>query len=75
MELGSIVQQLKSEQLKIAAELGRLDTAIAALRGLSSNGRAIDARPKRVMSASARRRIAAAQKARWAKWRKSQRAA
>jgi hypothetical protein len=42
--------------------------AIAALQGVRSNGRRITARLSgRTMSASARRRIAAAQKARWAK--------
>jgi hypothetical protein len=58
----AILTQLRSER-------ERLNQAIAALEGISSNGGS--SRPsKRVLSAKARRRIAAAQKKRWAKWKK-----
>ena len=47
---------------------------ITALQGTSNDGRGITARLSgRTLSASARQRIAAAQKARWAKWRAAQR--
>jgi len=56
-DLGAVLAQLKAERAK-------LDRAIAALSGArSSNGR----RPKRTLSLAGRRRIAAAQRARWAK--------
>ena len=49
-------------------ELRRVDTAILALRGLNGSSRIFRARvrPKRRMSAAARKRISLAQKARWA---------
>ena len=65
MDIESIVTQLKEE-------LGRIETAIAALVGLGSHPATRRGRPpktpkKRTMSASARAKISAAQKARWAK--------
>ena len=47
----------------------------AALRGVSQNGRSAVTRPKRVLSVAARRRIAAAQRARWAKYKQQKKAA
>jgi len=68
VDLGAVLEQLKEER-------SQLDRAITALSGVvgisagtpSSNGR----RLKRTLSLSARRRIAAAQRARWAKVRAS----
>ena len=65
MDIESIVTQLREE-------LGRIENAIAALVGLSSQpaprrGRPPKTQKKRTMSASARAKISAAQKARWAK--------
>ena len=65
MDIESIVAQLKEE-------LGRIEGAIAALVGLGSHpaprrGRPPKTQTKRTMSASARAKISAAQKARWAK--------
>ena len=65
MDIESIVAQLKEE-------LGRIEGAIAALVGLGSRpgsrlGRPPKTQTKRTMSASARAKISAAQKARWAK--------
>ena len=60
-DLGAVVAQLKAERAK-------LDKAIAALSdvdGNSSGGRG----GKRTLSAAARARIAAAQRARWAKFK------
>lgn len=64
MTLDSIKQELRQER-------DRLNAAIRALEGLagvstqSTNGR----RKRRTLSAAARRRIGAAQRARWAKWK------
>ena len=59
-----IISQLKEERAKIAGQLNALDAAIAALSGLDRRG---GSRGPRRMSASARAKISAAQKARWAK--------
>ncbi len=61
----AIVSALKEER-------DRLDRAIEALRGVTSNGRkrSITDRKRRGISAAGKARIAAAQRARWAKQRK-----
>jgi hypothetical protein len=51
----------------VQEQLERLDQAISLLRNLSNGSRPARG-GRRNMSASARKRIAAAQKARWAKW-------
>ncbi len=58
-------------------ERERITQVIAALEAISHNGgsRKRAGVEKRVLSPAARKRIAAAQKARWAKWRKKQKAA
>ena len=66
-----VLHELEQQQKKVQAELQQISHAIDALRGISSNGRRGSGR--RTLSAAARRRIAQAQKARWAKW-KAQRA-
>src|SRR3954467_4356426 len=50
---------------ELQQERSRIDQAIQALTSL--NGSTVKVAPARTMSASARRRIAAAQRARWAK--------
>ena len=60
-DLGAVVAQLKAERAK-------LDRAIEALSGLT--GKAGGGGGKRKLSAEARARIAAAQRARWAKFKK-----
>src|SRR5207244_10292526 len=62
-----IIAQLKAERDKAAQQVNALDTAIKALSGLNSAGGS--ARGRRTMSAAARARIAAAQRARWARTR------
>src|SRR2546429_1935759 len=59
-----IIAQLKAERDKAAQQVNALDTAIRALSGLNSTGAT---RGRWTMSAAARARIAAAQRARWAK--------
>src|SRR5881396_2763906 len=61
-----IIAQLKAERDKAAQQVNALDTAIKALRGLNSTGAT---RGRRTMSAAARARISASQKARWARTR------
>ena len=56
-----VLNQLRQERDRLTAQLERLNTAIAALNGTGN------ARSSRTMSAAARARIAAAQRARWAK--------
>ena len=83
--LSGVVEQLRAARAEAAKEVERLDVAIAALGnvgGSSRRGRARltgastaePARLRRTMSASARRKIAAAQRARWAKVRQQARA-
>src|SRR5256712_6814203 len=61
-----IVAQLKTERDKAARQVNALDTAIRALSGMNSTGAT---RGRRTMSAAARARISASQKARWARTR------
>jgi hypothetical protein len=62
-----ILAQLKAARDKAAFELGRLEAAISALSWSGSNS-INSTGTRRTMSASARRRISLAQKARWAKY-------
>ena len=73
--LDKVVRSLVSEQRSLQSKLHQVDAAIAALRGMSQNGRTAGARPKRVLSVAARRRIAAAQRARWARYKQQKKAA
>ena len=61
-----IIALLKAERAKVARQLNGLDTAIRALRGLNSTR--VSHGPRK-MSAAARARISASQKARWARAR------
>ena len=63
---------------QLRQERDTLNQAIAALEGISTHGRATirsTRRARRALSLAGRRRIAAAQKARWAKWRKQKKGA
>lgn len=59
--LGSVLNQLERERKRLAVQLESLTNAISALRGDS------DTHAGRTISAAGRARIAAAQRARWAK--------
>ena|SRR6266852_2798013 len=68
---GETLRTLKGERAHVRTKLATLDKAIAGLRELAgtnwtSNGR----RKKRTLSAAARRKIATAQKLRWAEVRR-----
>jgi hypothetical protein len=75
-----VVKDLQLQRNRLENELQRVDAALSALTNLNGAGRGRGRgrrraaarrtlRPQRHMSASARRRIAAAQRARWAKLR------
>lgn len=72
-DLSVIVGDLQTQRKSVQRELERLDAAIAALGG-GKNGAGLR-RPRRRLSVAARKRIAAAQRARWAKYKKEQKAA
>ena len=63
--LESVVSELKKERANLMNELRHVDAAISVLGKL--NGGNTEVQPRRTISASGRRRIAAAQRARWAK--------
>ncbi len=75
--LVKVLAALTKEQRRLQGELHNVDAAIAALRGMNGGGRNISSvsRPRRRLSVAARKRIAAAQKARWAKFRAQKKAA
>jgi hypothetical protein len=68
--LAAVLKELKQER-------SRLDQAIEVIGKLvgrdDTAGRTVGARPRRILSLAARRKIAAAQRARWAKVRQIQR--
>ena len=71
--LTAILRDLRAERETLHTQLRRLDSAVAALQGLvhpnSSRQSRRVATTRRPFSLAARRRMAAAQKARWAKWK------
>jgi hypothetical protein len=77
LNLSKVVGQLKKEREQTQAKLNQLDTALKVLgdigtTGPRGNGRRMRSESRTPMSAGAKRRIAAAQRARWAKWRAAQ---
>jgi hypothetical protein len=78
-DLVNVLNQLREERKQAQLHIQKLNAAITALEGVvgrsdstsSRNG----AQPKRLVSAAARRRMALAQKARWAKARGKSRSA
>jgi hypothetical protein len=63
--LVSVVSQLREERTNLVNSLRHVDAALSVLGKL--NGSINYSAPRRAISASGRRRIAAAQRARWAK--------
>ena len=77
MNLAKAVLQLKKEREQTQAKLDQLNTALKILGeigtvGSRAPGRGTTSGKRRPMSAAAKKRIAAAQRARWAKWRAAQ---
>ncbi|MDQ1386674.1 MAG: hypothetical protein QOF56_128 [Acidobacteriaceae bacterium] len=71
--MSGVVRQLSKERARLADELHRVTAALTAFGKVYMNGRklkgAAATRKKRMISAAGRKRIAAAQRARWAKIR------
>ena len=65
--VSSIISQLKAERDRVEKHLKGIDAALVAFATVYRMPR----RARRVMSLAGRRKIAAAQRARWAKFRKS----
>ena len=80
--LATVVQQLRKERDQAQRRVEQLDEALNALGGLGGvRGRVgrvariqKPGKKRRTMSTAARKRIAAAQRARWAKWKAARRA-
>jgi hypothetical protein len=71
--LTNALQQLREERTQAQLHVEKLNEAISAIEGLvtkTSSTERKGARPIRTVSAAARRRMARAQRARWAKVRK-----
>jgi len=79
--LAHVVQQLKKERDQAQRKTEQLDQALKALSslgGLLGSVRTVgrtqrSGAKRRTMSVASRKRIAAAQRARWAKWKAAQR--
>jgi hypothetical protein len=75
--LSKALSDLRAERKRVAGELESLDQAIGVISRLGSGSNAggrgaRKLRAKRRLSPAARRRIAEAQKLRWAKWKAKQ---
>jgi hypothetical protein len=68
--LSKILKQLKAERGQVERQLSGLDAAIRAFASVHGGGK-----PGRKMSAKSRAKIAAAQRKRWAKFKRKKRAA
>jgi hypothetical protein len=69
--LTSALQQLRAERKQAQAHLEKLDQAISVIESLNGSGTFRKAgQPIRIISAASRRKMAQAQRARWAKARK-----
>ena len=70
LELSRTLKMLRGERAQTQKKLTKLDRAIAVLRELAGTNAMPNGQPvKRTMSVAARRKIANAQKLRWAKVR------
>jgi len=68
----NVVRQLERERIRLQTELHRVSAALTAFGSAYLSGRGAGKKKRRTMSAAGRRRIAAAQRARWAKLRAKQ---
>ena len=70
--LSKALKDLRAERDRISKQLGSLEEALSVLGRLdspASRRSGASGRVRRVLSPAARRRIAQAQKERWAKWK------
>ena len=66
--LGNALQELREDRSATQLRLEKLNQAISAIESLNGSGTTVaTSRPKRIISAASRRKMALAQKARWAK--------
>jgi len=68
-DVSSITKQLKQERDRVEKQLSGLNAALTAFANVYGRGK--PTRKRRKMSAKSRAKIAAAQRRRWAKFRKS----
>jgi hypothetical protein len=66
-DVSSILKQLRKERDRVAKQLSGMDAALRAFAGVYGGSKPF--RKRRKMSAKSRAKIAAAQRARWAKFR------
>jgi hypothetical protein len=66
--LENALQQLRTERKQAQLHVEKLDQAISVIESLNGSGTSPDTNPpKRIVSAASRRKMALAQKARWAR--------
>ena len=68
--LDNVLQQLRQEHKQAQIQVEKLKEAISVIEGLGTNSSRTSvngSRPQRIVSAASRRRMAQAQRARWAK--------
>jgi hypothetical protein len=69
--LNNALQELRAERSRAQLHVEKLDQAISVIQSLNGSGTSGNAnQPKRIISAASRRKMALAQKARWAAVRK-----
>jgi hypothetical protein len=74
--LENALQQLRTERKQAQLHVEKLDQAISVIESLNGSGTSPDTNPpKRIVSAASRRKMALAQKARWARAGKGSRPA
>lgn len=69
VNLSEIVKQIRKERDRVEQQLSGLNAGLAAFANAYSGGQ--PSRKRRKLSAKSRAKISAAQRARWAKFRKS----
>ena len=69
--LDNALRELRSRRSGMQVELEKLDQIIMGIESLNGGGESRQSMPKRTVSASARRKMARAQRARWASIRKN----
>jgi hypothetical protein len=71
--LSNALEELRAERKQAQSQLEKLDTAISVIESLNGSGRVMQAtsKPSRMISAASRRKMAQAQRARWAKVREN----
>jgi len=69
--LTNALQELRAKRREVQLQVEKLDQAISLIESLNGSGTSRNAnQPTRIISAASRRKMAQAQKARWAKARK-----